>query len=118
MYTRGVRAFIASNKYFGDPKRGKVKTLIMTWRRYGKYIRKYVREHSGKIIHVPSGKISGGRKRVVHRKKAHFIKKAKYGGKDVTRIVRYMWKRGTRSFFASNKFFGDPKPNVVKYLHI
>jgi hypothetical protein len=42
---------------------------------------------------------------------------ANYGGKDVTAIAKQQHK-ANRNFVASNAYFGDPLPNVPKFLHV
>jgi hypothetical protein len=47
-----------------------------------------------------------------------WIKKATYGPKDVTRIVRRLNCKNVKVFEATNRRFGDPKKGLVKHLKI
>ena len=78
LYKRGTRDFIATNSAFGDPYRGKVKYLRITFFRYGRMHRLTVREHSGDKISVKAG-------RIVHKPKPKKVVRKKF---KVPREVR------------------------------
>jgi len=99
------RVLHASNELFGDPAKGKVKTLLVD---VEEVVTFSARENTNETINVPSGYV------VVA---AFYGDDARVNGRDVTDIVKRREASG-QSLRASNKLFGDPLFGKVKTLFV